>query len=262
RCRGNSGVARFPPSNEDDRRTCNPRPKTAQCSCLSHGSGSLAHLVRAARCAPHVEGENDAAESPKQGGATYKSPSSASTSTLPLAFLAMRYDRMNGSRSPSNTRSTSPTSNFVRWSLIRRYGCITYDRIWLPKEISSLVSSSLSVSCCLFCISRSYSLDRNIFIASSRFLPWLRSTWQATTTPVGRWVMRAAVSTLLTFCPPLPPERNVSTLMSSGLMLISMRSSISGITNTDANEVCRRAAWSKGEILTSRCTPVSPASNP
>src|SRR2546430_2653720 len=38
------------------------------------------------------------------------------------------------------------TSNLVRKSLIIWYGCITYDRIWLPNEMSFLVSSSLSVS--------------------------------------------------------------------------------------------------------------------
>ena len=93
-------------------------------------------------------------------------------------------------------------------------------------------------------------------------MPWLRSTWHATTVFVGKCVMRTAVSTLFTFCPPLPPARYVSTRSSSGRMLISMRSSISGITKTDANEVCRRAAWSNGEMRTSRCTPVSPASSP
>jgi len=39
-----------------------------------------------------------------------------------------------------------------------------------------------------------------------------------------------------------PPERKVSTRKSSGRMLISILSSISGITKTDAKDVWRRAA--------------------
>ncbi len=49
---------------------------------------------------------------------------------------------------------------------------------------------------------------------------------------------------------------------SSGFTTISMWSSISGITNTDANDVWRRACWSNGEIRTSRCTPLSPTEHP
>ena len=32
----------------------------------------------------------------------------------------------------------------------------------------------------------------SLAIALARFWSWLRSSWQATTTPVGRWVMRIA----------------------------------------------------------------------
>ena len=41
-----------------------------------------------------------------------------------------------------------------------------------------------------------------------------------------------------------------------------MSSSISGMTSTDANEVCRRLAWSNGEIRTSRCVPASADTSP
>src|SRR5271163_3413757 len=139
---------------------------------------------------------------------------------------------------------------------------MVYERIWLPKLISGFDASSLFNASRRFSSSSSYSCERKTFIAHSRFLCWLRSFWHWTTVFVGKWVMRTADSTLLTFWPPWPPARNVSMRRSSGLMLISMRSSISGITNADANDVCRRAAWSNGEIRTSRCTPVSPASNP
>src|SRR5262249_50725780 len=56
--------------------------------------------------------------------------------------LKSKNARMNGARSPSRMRSTSPTSSLVRWSFTNRYGCKTYDRIWEPKSMSSLESSS------------------------------------------------------------------------------------------------------------------------
>ena len=48
-------------------------------------------------------------------------------------------------------------------------------------------------------------------MAVARF--WCCERWlcEAATRPVGKCVMRTAVSTLFTFWPPLPPERNVST---------------------------------------------------
>ncbi len=44
-------------------------------------------------------------------------------------------------------------------------------------------------------------------MATSRLRIWLRSFWQETTIPVGRWVMRTAESVTLTCCPPAPLER-------------------------------------------------------
>ena len=44
-------------------------------------------------------------------------------------------------------------------------------------------------------------------MALSLFLYWLRSSWQVTTVPVGRWVIRMADSVLLMCCPPAPEER-------------------------------------------------------
>src|SRR3990170_677843 len=93
-------------------------------------------------------------------------------------------------------------------------------------------------------------------MAVSRFLSWERSFWQATTIPVGRWVMRTAESAVLTPCPPGPEERYTSTRMSSSLTTTST-SSTSGMTATDANDVCRRLEASNGEIRISRCTPIS-----
>ena len=45
------------------------------------------------------------------------SSSAVAVSSFPSAFF-IRYALMNSSRSPSRTRLTSPTWNFVRWSLI------------------------------------------------------------------------------------------------------------------------------------------------
>src|SRR2546422_8351982 len=54
--------------------------------------------------------------------------------------------------------------------------------------------------------------------------------------PVGRWVIRTAEDVLLTCWPPLPEARNVSIRKSSSLISISMSSSTTGYTNTDAKE--------------------------
>lgn len=53
--------------------------------------------------------------------------------------------------------------------------------------------------------------SRNISSASCLFRNWLRSFWQVTTMPVGRWRRRTAVSRRLTFWPPGPLLRKVST---------------------------------------------------
>ncbi|GIX14962.1 MAG: hypothetical protein KatS3mg118_2921 [Paracoccaceae bacterium] len=53
-----------------------------------------------------------------------------------------------------------------------------------------------------------------MFIAISRLRCWLRSCVEATTMPVGRWVMRTADSVLLTCWPPAPEARKVSILRS------------------------------------------------
>src|SRR2546422_260382 len=40
-------------------------------------------------------------------------------------------------------------------------------------------------------------------MALSLFWSWLFSSWQATTMPLGRWVIRTAESVVLTDCPPV-----------------------------------------------------------
>src|SRR5580658_10775917 len=95
-----------------------------------------------------------------------------------------------------------------------------------------------------------------------RFLCWLLSFWQAATRPVGRCVMRTADSVLLTCWPPAPLERYTSILRSAGLISMSILSSISGDTNTEANDVWRRLPESNGDLRTRRCTPVSVRSQP
>ena len=56
-------------------------------------------------------------------------------------------------------------------------------------------------------------------MALALFLCWDFSSWQVTTSPVGRWVTRTAESVVLTDCPPGPVERNTSTLISRGIDL-------------------------------------------
>jgi hypothetical protein len=82
----------------------------------------------------------------------------------------------------------------------------------------------------------------------------------ATTTACPR---SSPVSTLLTFWPPLPPDRMKDTSKSlSGMTrrcLSAPCSSSRGSTSTPAKLVCRRPLALKGELRTRRCVPFSPA---
>ena len=69
--------------------------------------------------------------------------------------------------------------------------------------------------------------------------------------------MRTALSVLLTCWPPAPDARYVSIRKSLSLISISIVSSISGQTSTDAKLVCRFPFALNGEIRTSLCTPIS-----
>src|ERR1035438_1529316 len=62
--------------------------------------------------------------------------------------------------------------------------------------------------------------------------------------------MRTAESVMLTCWPPAPEERKVSMRTSSRSISILISSSTCGKTNTEAKEVCRRAAESNGEMRT------------
>ena len=92
--------------------------------------------------------------------------------------------------------------------------------------------------------------------ARARFLCWLRSSWQTTTMPLGRCVIRTADSVLLTCCPPAPPARMVSTSRSSSRSSISA-SSASAITATVAAEVWIRPWLSVAGTRCTRCPPDS-----
>ena len=83
------------------------------------------------------------------------------------------------------------------------------------------------------------------------------SFWQTTFIPVGRWVILTAVEFFCTLCPPWPPARKASMLMSSSFTVTSTPSSTSGITSTSANDVCLAWSASNGDSLTSLCTPRS-----
>ena len=99
-------------------------------------------------------------------------------------------------------------------------------------------------------------------MAVARFWIWLRSFWQETTIPVGRWVIRTAESVVLTPWPPGPLERNTSTRISSSGMSMWSVCSTTGITSTPANEVWLRPWLSYLEMRTIRCVPCSPRSVP
>ena len=93
-------------------------------------------------------------------------------------------------------------------------------------------------------------------MALSLFLYWLRSSWQATTMPVGMWVMRMAEEVLFTCWPPAPEERNTCISMSAGFSWTSAVS-ISGRTATVAVEVWMRPPDSVSGTRWTRWTPLS-----
>src|SRR6476659_5702066 len=105
-------------------------------------------------------------------------------------------------------------------------------------------SRARAVSCSA--IIRSSSRARSTSIALILFCNcdfW--SCW-LTTSPVGRWVMRTALSVVFTLCPPGPDERKTSILRSLGSILIST-SSASGSTATVAAEVAGRLGAAHGD---------------
>ena len=79
---------------------------------------------------------------------------------------------------------------------------------------------------------------------------------------VGIWVILIADDVLFMCWPPAPEARYVSTLKSSGFILISTSSVISGNTSNEANDVWRLPPASNGEILTNLWTPISPFKYP
>ena len=99
-------------------------------------------------------------------------------------------------------------------------------------------------------------------MAFDLFCSWLRSSWQVTTTPVGRWVMRMADDVLLTCWPPAPDERYVSIRSSFSSISTAAVSSIDGHTSMAANDVWRRAFESNGLMRTRRCVPRSACRRP
>src|SRR3990167_7436288 len=104
----------------------------------------------------------------------------------------------------------------------------------------------------------------NKVIAFSLFCACDLSDSEAAAKFVGTCTTRTAVSTLFTFCPPGPLERENSNLTSlSGILKFS--ASIrgkSGRTSTRAKEVCLKPFESYGEIRTNLCTPASFFKNP
>src|SRR4051812_24671364 len=106
------------------------------------------------------------------------------------------------------------------------------------------------------CRSNSYSRARKTFIARALFLCCDFSSCWITTSPVGRCVIRTALSVVLTDCPPGPLERNTSMRKSLSSILIST-SSASGSTATVAAEVWMRPLASVSGTRWTRCTPDS-----
>ncbi len=86
-------------------------------------------------------------------------------------------------------------------------------------------------------------------------------SWQETTTPVGRCVIRTALSVVFTLWPPGPEERKTSTFRSLSFISTST-SSASGSTATVAAEVWIRPCDSVTGTRWTRCTPDSCRNRP
>src|SRR5664280_2701675 len=118
-----------------------------------------------------------------------------------------------------------------------------------------LLRSAPSTACC-FSTSNSYRRERSTRSALARFLICDFSSWQETTSPVGRWVRRTAEYVVLTDWPPGPEEQKVSIRTSLGSSLTST-SSASASTATVMAEVCTRPCCSVTGTRCTRCTPLS-----
>ena len=119
-----------------------------------------------------------------------------------------------------------------------------------------MLRRSAPIFSCCFSSSISYRRERSTRSALARFLICDFSSWQETTRPVGRCVMRTAEYVVLTLWPPGPEEQNVSMRMSLGSILIST-SSASGSTATVMAEVWTRPCCSVCGTRCTRCTPLS-----
>ena len=93
-------------------------------------------------------------------------------------------------------------------------------------------------------------------MAFSLFLSCDFSSWHCTTMPVGRWVMRIAVSVRLTYWPPAPEAQYVSMRRSAGAISTST-SSASGKTATVTADVWMRPLDSVTGTRCTRCVPLS-----
>ena len=116
-----------------------------------------------------------------------------------------------------------------------------------------LVSPSAFASSSCFFLSRR---ERKISIAISLFSCCKRPCCEETIIPVGICSILTADDVLFTYCPPGPDARNVSTLISSARISISIGFAFFS-TATEAVEVCIRPLFSVAGILCTRCTPPS-----
>src|SRR5213076_938001 len=90
--------------------------------------------------------------------------------------------------------------------------------------------------------------ERSTSIALILFCSWLFWSWHWTTRLVGRWVMRTALSVVLTLWPPGPCERKTSIRRSLSSIFTST-SSASGSTATVAADVWMTLRLGDGHAL-------------
>src|SRR3989344_3082441 len=135
-------------------------------------------------------------------------------------FSAFQSASRIGPNCPVIIFGTLDHDSLMRWSVMRSCGKLSVRTFSLRSpvptcDLRSAARSRASRSSCS-CWMRLTSS----FIAFSLFWACERSEVHFTSMPVGLWMIRTAVSTLFTFCPPAPPERDVSTSRSAGLISI------------------------------------------
>src|SRR6185437_1765858 len=167
-------------------------------------SFSLCKLPQQPRIEPRVV---DAGGAQPDHGLLARHPSSSIAERRSAWSCATSASTMSPRSSPETMRSSLYSVRLMRWSVTRPCGKL-YVRMRSERSPEPTIDlRSLARALSRRARSMSYSLAFSSFIAAALFLCCDFSVCCATAMPVGRWVMRTALSVLLTCWPPAPWAR-------------------------------------------------------